>query len=104
MTIYFHIYKHKGGSRHKDSNTMEIAFSLKRHASNYSTLHRSDLAARAAPLDPRLQTGKIICGISFFSVFNKIFIDLVLRILLHLVHSALQTLNVNSPIFYLISI
>ena len=35
----------KGGSRHKDSNTMEIAFSLKRHASNYSTLHRSDIAA-----------------------------------------------------------
>ena len=40
----------KGGSRH----TMEIVFSLKRHASNYYTLHRSDIAARAAPLDPRL--------------------------------------------------
>ena len=35
----------KGGSRHKESNTMEIVFSLKRHASNYSTLHRSDIAA-----------------------------------------------------------
>ena len=44
----------KGGSRHKDSNTMEIEFSLKRHASSYSTLHRSDIAAWAAPLDPRL--------------------------------------------------
>ena len=28
---------------------------LIRHFSNYYTLHRSDLAARAAPLDPRLQ-------------------------------------------------
>ena len=27
---------------------------LKRYFSNYYTLHRSDLAARAAPLDPRL--------------------------------------------------
>ena len=27
---------------------------LIRHFSNYYTLHRSDLAARAAPLDPRL--------------------------------------------------
>ena len=29
---------------------------LKRYFSNYYTLHRSDLAARAAPLDPRLYT------------------------------------------------
>ena len=29
---------------------------LKRYFSNYYTLHRSDLAARAAPLDPRLPT------------------------------------------------
>ena len=43
---------------------MKIAFSLKRHASNYSTLHRSDIAAWAAPLDPRLKiTEKIICKI-----------------------------------------
>ena len=28
---------------------------LIRYFSNYYTLHRSDLAARAAPLDPRLQ-------------------------------------------------
>ena len=28
---------------------------LKRYFSNYYTLHRSDLAARAAPLDPRLR-------------------------------------------------
>ena len=28
---------------------------LKRYFSNYYTLHRSDLAARAAPLDPRLE-------------------------------------------------
>ena len=30
---------------------------LIRHFSNYYTLHRSDLAARAAPLDPRLHLG-----------------------------------------------
>ena len=30
---------------------------LKRYFSNYYTLLRSDLAARAAPLDPRLFTG-----------------------------------------------
>ena len=29
---------------------------LIRYFSNYYTLHRSDLAARAAPLDPRLQS------------------------------------------------
>ena len=29
---------------------------LIRYFSNYYTLHRSDLAARAAPLDPRLVT------------------------------------------------
>ena len=28
---------------------------LIRYFSNYYTLHRSDLAARAAPLDPRLE-------------------------------------------------
>ena len=32
---------------------IKIGF-LTRHFSNYYTLHRSDLAARAAPLDPRL--------------------------------------------------
>ena len=30
---------------------------LIRYISNYYTLHRSDLAARAAPLDPRLRQG-----------------------------------------------
>ena len=30
---------------------------LIRYFSNYYTLHRSDLAARAAPLDPRLKLG-----------------------------------------------
>ena len=33
---------------------------LIRFFSNYYTLHRSDLAARAAPLDPRLYTVKSI--------------------------------------------
>ena len=31
---------------------------LIRYFSNYYTLHRSDLAARAAPLDPRLVQSK----------------------------------------------
>ena len=31
---------------------------LIRYFSNYYTLHRSDLAARAAPLDPRLVKSK----------------------------------------------
>ena len=33
---------------------------LIRYFSNYYTLRRSDLAARAAPLDPRLQYFKLI--------------------------------------------
>ena len=32
---------------------------LIRNFSNYYTLHRSDLAARAAPLDPRLITERL---------------------------------------------
>ena len=34
---------------------------LIRYFSNYYTLHRSDLAARAAPLDPRLDDYNYIC-------------------------------------------
>ena len=48
---------------------MEIAFSLKRHASNYSTLHRSDIAARAAPLDLRL----MVSGDFLKDIFEKIY-------------------------------
>ena len=33
---------------------------LIRFFSNYYTLHRSDLAARAAPLDPRLELKNIL--------------------------------------------
>ena len=33
---------------------------LIRYFSNYYTLHRSDLAARAAPLDPRLSNLQLI--------------------------------------------
>ena len=36
--------KVKGESKHKDSKTMKIYMSFKRHASNYFTLHRSDIA------------------------------------------------------------
>ena len=45
---------HKGGSRHRDCCMARALSFLIRYFSNYYTLHRSDLAARAAPLDPRL--------------------------------------------------
>ena len=44
----------KGGSRHKNWCMAKVLGFLIRHFSNYYTLHHSDLAARAAPLDPRL--------------------------------------------------
>ena len=44
----------KGGSRHKNWCMARVLGFLIRYFSNYYTLHRSDLAARAAPLDPRL--------------------------------------------------
>ena len=45
---------HKGGSRHKNWCIARVLSFLIKYFSNYYTLHRSDLAARAAPLDPRL--------------------------------------------------
>ena len=48
--------KTKGGSRHKNWCMARVLSFLIRYFSNYYTLHRSDLAARAAPLDPRLKT------------------------------------------------
>ena len=47
--IYF-----KGGSRLKNWCMARVLTFLIRYFSNYYTLYRSDLAARAAPLDPRL--------------------------------------------------
>ena len=44
----------KGGSRHKNWCMARVLSFLIRYFSNYYTLHRSDLAARAAPLDLRL--------------------------------------------------
>ena len=44
----------KGGSRHKNCCMARVLSYLIRNFNNYYTLHRSDLAARAAPLDPRL--------------------------------------------------
>ena len=45
---------YKGGSSHKNWCMAKVLGFLIRYFSNYYTLHRSDLAARAAPLDPRL--------------------------------------------------
>ena len=44
----------KGGSRHKNWCMERVLSFLIRYFSNYFTFHRSDLAARAPPLDPRL--------------------------------------------------
>ena len=46
----------KGRSRHKNWCMARFLSFLIRYFSNYYTLHRSDLAARAAPLDPRLSS------------------------------------------------
>ena len=48
---------HKGGSRHKNLCMTRVLGFLIRYFSNCYTLHRSDLAERAAPLDPRLVHG-----------------------------------------------
>ena len=46
----------KGGSRHKNWCMARVLSFLIKYFSNYCTLHGSDLAARAAPLDPRLMS------------------------------------------------
>ena len=52
---------------------------LTRYFSNYYTLHRSDLAARAAPLDPRLMYKRILVfrllTIFFYNQLDLIFKD-----------------------------
>ena len=45
----------KGESRHKNLCMARVLSFLIRYFSNFYTLHRSDLAAQAAPLDPRLE-------------------------------------------------
>ena len=52
---------YKGGSSHKNWCVAKVLGFLIRYFSNYYTLHRSDLAARAAPLDPRLMYCMWIC-------------------------------------------
>ena len=47
---------------------MRVLSFLIRYFSNYYTLHRSDLAARAAPLDPRLIL--VECILDFFFYKN----------------------------------
>ena len=56
----------KGGSRHKNLCMSRALSFLIRYFSNYYTLHRSVLAARAAPLDPRL-------GLPVFPTLNNFF-------------------------------
>ena len=53
--LYFTVLLlNKGGSRHKNWYMAKVLGFLIRYFRNYYTLHRSDLAAQAAPLDPRL--------------------------------------------------
>ena len=49
-----HLWPIKGGSRLKNVCMARALSFFIRYFSNYYTLHRSDLAAQAAPLDPRL--------------------------------------------------
>ena len=53
-TLQYLIIYSKGGSRLKNWCMARVLSFLIRYFSNYYTLHRSDLAAQAAPLDPRL--------------------------------------------------
>ena len=62
------ITKVKSGSRFKNLCMMRVLNFLIRYFSNYYTLHRSDLAARAAPLDPRLTIA------SYFSINSYIIV------------------------------
>ena len=55
MTLQVQMAEYKGGSRYKNWFMARVLNFLIRYFSNYNTLHRSDLAARAAPLDPRLE-------------------------------------------------
>ena len=48
------VFYYKVGSRLKILCMARVLNFLIRYFSNYYTLHRSDLAAQAAPLDPRL--------------------------------------------------
>ena len=67
-TLLFHSQS-KGGFRYENWCMARALSFLIRYFSNYYTLHRSDLAARAAPLDPRLQHHWILIGVSI-DMFN----------------------------------
>ena len=54
----------KGGSRHKNLCMTRVLGFLIGYFSNYYTLHRSELAARAAPLDPRLSLKSLVQAIT----------------------------------------
>ena len=56
--MYFILDSTKGESRLKNLCIVRVLNFFIRYFSNYYTLHRSDLAARAAPLDPRLRVVK----------------------------------------------
>ena len=62
-------YTLKSGSRHKNWCIARVLSFLIRYFSNYYTLHRSDLAARAASLDPRLMYTILIIRSLYFYFF-----------------------------------
>ena len=57
---------YKGGSRVKNLCKVRVLNFLIRYFSNYYTLQRSDLAARVAPLDPRLEKNTTFWYSSFY--------------------------------------
>ena len=71
-TVFFNLVVNatyiKGGSRHKNLCMTRVLGFLIRYFSNYYTLHRSDLAARAAPLDPRLAFVSKIAELTFLVI------------------------------------
>ena len=67
----YYIVEPKGGSRHKNLCMTRVLGFLIRYFSNYYTLHRSDLAAQAAPLDPRLEPALFGLIYKKYNVFTK---------------------------------
>ena len=72
-------------SRHKDWCMTWVLNFLIRYFSNYYTLHRSDLAARAAPLDPRLTITILYAHISGFCQWTSYLNILQSSVLIYIV-------------------
>ena len=67
----------KSGSRLKNLCMARVLSFLIKYFSNYFTLHRSDLAARAAPLDPRLFKSKVVSNLLGLLLFPTMASDTI---------------------------